>query len=244
MRPSRNGVRPNSPPQMISVSSSSPRCLRSLIRAATGLSIVAHFWSARPRCPGPAPVPWKSQPQSNSCTNRTPCSTSRRASRQLLAKLGPAGLGAIGLERFFRLARNVHHLGHRQSACGRPARTARCGSASRDGPAPWLASRSGRASASSVSRRSLRGPCPADRKHTAPDRPSSGTARPDRPTAESRCRTKLLPPLGCTPLEISTTKPGRFSFSEPRPYVTHEPIEGRPCARRAGEQQQFGRRRD
>ena len=25
----------------------------------------------------------------------------------------------------------------------------------------------------------------------------------------------------------STTKPGRFSFSEPRPYKIHEPIEGR-----------------
>ena len=40
VRPSRNGVRPNSPPQMMSVSSSRPRCFRSLISAATGLSIV------------------------------------------------------------------------------------------------------------------------------------------------------------------------------------------------------------
>ena len=28
---------------------------------------------------------------------------------------------------------------------------------------------------------------------------------------------EFLPPLGCTPLEISTTKPGRFSFSDPSP---------------------------
>src|SRR6266568_150733 len=27
---------------------------------------------------------------------------------------------------------------------------------------------------------------------------------------------------------MSTTNPGRFSFSVPRPYVTHEPIEGCP----------------
>src|SRR5262249_29437075 len=40
---------------------------------------------------------------------------------------------------------------------------------------------------------------------------------------------QLWPPLGCTPLEISTTNPGRFSFSEPRPYVTHDPIDGRPA---------------
>ena len=27
----------------------------------------------------------------------------------------------------------------------------------------------------------------------------------------------FLPPLGCTPLEMSTTKPGRSSFSVPSP---------------------------
>ena len=44
---------------------------------------------------------------------------------------------------------------------------------------------------------------------------ASGTARPETPTAESRCPNEFLPPFGCTPLEISTTKPGRFSFSVP-----------------------------
>ena len=36
------------------------------------------------------------------------------------------------------------------------------------------------------------------------------------------------PALGCTPLEISTTNPGRSWFSDPSPYVTHEPSDGRP----------------
>ena len=43
----------------------------------------------------PVPVPWMSQPQSKSCTKRTPCSTSRRASRQLLANDAVARLGAV-----------------------------------------------------------------------------------------------------------------------------------------------------
>ena len=34
------GIRPNSPPQMISVLSSSPRCFKSLISAAEGLSVL------------------------------------------------------------------------------------------------------------------------------------------------------------------------------------------------------------
>jgi hypothetical protein len=37
-------------------------------------------------------LPWKSQPQSNRCTNRTPSSTSRRARRQLLARLACPGV--------------------------------------------------------------------------------------------------------------------------------------------------------
>src|SRR5215217_1619870 len=38
--------------------------------------------------------------------------------------------------------------------------------------------------------------------------------------------------MGCfwpaAPVEVRTTKPGRLSQSEPRPYQTQEPIEGRP----------------
>src|SRR3954451_7751875 len=38
--------------------------------------------------------------------------------------------------------------------------------------------------------------------------------------------------IGCCwpalPVEVRTTKPGRFSVSAPRPYQTHEPMEGRP----------------
>src|SRR6185369_3013124 len=38
----------------------------------------------------------------------------------------------------------------------------------------------------------------------------------------------LLPASGNFPPEVNTTKPGRFSFSVPKPYVTHEPRLGRP----------------
>src|SRR5690606_6326812 len=38
----------------------------------------------------------------------------------------------------------------------------------------------------------------------------------------------LLPASGVLPPEVSTTKPGRLLFSEPSPYVTHEPILGLP----------------
>jgi hypothetical protein len=113
VRPSRNGVRPNSPPQTISVSSSSPRCSRSLINAATGLSIVAHLRVRPSRMSSPGFVPWKSQPQSNSWTKRTPASLNRRASRQLLARLESPGLRAVSVQHVLRFLRDVHHLGHR-----------------------------------------------------------------------------------------------------------------------------------
>src|SRR5829696_6837652 len=38
--------------------------------------------------------------------------------------------------------------------------------------------------------------------------------------------------IGCCwpalPVEVSTTNPGRLSHSAPRPYQTHEPMDGRP----------------
>jgi hypothetical protein len=37
-----------------------------------------------------------------------------------------------------------------------------------------------------------------------------------------------LPPLGPLLPELKTTKPGRSCDSLPRPYVTHEPMLGRP----------------
>ena len=60
--------------------------------AATGWSIILQRFVSPSRMPVLAPVPWKSQPQSNNCTNRTPFSTRRRAKRQLLAKLPSPGL--------------------------------------------------------------------------------------------------------------------------------------------------------
>ena len=89
-----------------------PRCFRSRISAATGLSIDLQRSISPASMSWPALVPWKSQPQSNSCTNRTPRSTSRRASRQLLAKAGAPGLRAVVGQHVGRLAADVHHLGH------------------------------------------------------------------------------------------------------------------------------------
>ena len=99
------GVRPNSPPQITSVSSSSPRCFRSLTSAALAWSVLlALLLQAADQVAVVVPASWKS------CTNRTPRSTSRRASRQLLAKRRLARLGAVHVERLLRLLREVHQL--------------------------------------------------------------------------------------------------------------------------------------
>ena len=79
LRISTIGVRPNSPPQTTSVESSSPRCFRSLISAAVGWSVISQFFFRllfRFVC-------W-SQLACISMTKRTPRSTMRRASRQLV----------------------------------------------------------------------------------------------------------------------------------------------------------------
>ena len=95
LRISTIGVRPNSPPQTISVESSRPRCFRSLISAAVGWSVMSQFFfRSRFRS-----VCW-SQLACISMTKRTPRSTMRRASRQLVAN-GRVGslLDAVHLER-------------------------------------------------------------------------------------------------------------------------------------------------
>src|SRR5687767_15614526 len=75
------GVRPNSPPQITSVSSSRPRRLRSFTSAALGLSVsLQFFFRSATRLPCWSHDSW------NSSTKRTPRSTNRRARRQLLAK--------------------------------------------------------------------------------------------------------------------------------------------------------------
>ena len=171
VRPSRNGVRPNSPPMTTSVSSSRPRCSRSLIRAATGRSIVLHLFVRPSRMSSPGLVPWKSQPQSNSCTKRTPFSTSRRARRIVVGEAARAGLGPVAFEDRLRLAGDVHHLGHRDlHAEGqlvlRDARE-RLGMAELLGPA--ISFRSRRASRRHAAHR--RGPCRPGWKRRAPGRP-------------------------------------------------------------------------
>src|SRR5690606_38633391 len=80
------GVRPNSPRQTTKVSSNKPLCFKSLIKAVIGWSICLHLSLSPPSIESLLVVPWESQPQSNICTNRTPCSTSRLANKQLLAK--------------------------------------------------------------------------------------------------------------------------------------------------------------
>ena len=61
---------------MTRVSSSMPRCLRSLMRAAMGLSTdwMRFLWARSMKS-------WESQPPEKSWTKRTPCSTRRRARR-------------------------------------------------------------------------------------------------------------------------------------------------------------------
>jgi hypothetical protein len=88
---SRIGVRPNSPDQITSVSSSRPRCSRSISNAAIGWSSSRHLSRKPWLIASLSLAPCESHPQSKSCTNRTPRSTSRRASKQLFAKLSFPG---------------------------------------------------------------------------------------------------------------------------------------------------------
>ncbi len=101
------GVRPNSPAQTISVSSSMPRCFRSRIRAAQARSI-SWALSSTP-CLTP---PWWSQSLWYSWMNRTPRSARRRASRQLDANEPSPGLHAVEIQDMLRFLAGVHQFGH------------------------------------------------------------------------------------------------------------------------------------
>ena len=72
------GVRPNSPMTITMVESSRPRLSRSSIRLPTVASRMG-----RTRCIRLSRLEWKSQPPKVNVTNRTPASTSRRASSAL-----------------------------------------------------------------------------------------------------------------------------------------------------------------
>ena len=79
------GLRPNSVDHTNKVSSKSPRCFRSWMSAATGLSIVAawvSWFSLRFSWPSQLMRGLPKAPPLITCTKRTPRSRSRRAMRQ------------------------------------------------------------------------------------------------------------------------------------------------------------------
>ena len=121
-----NGVRPNSVVKSTSVSSSMPRWRRSLSRPATGWSMRAASWvwfSFTSSWPSQLMRGLPNEPPEKSCTNRTPCSSSRRASRQLRPK--SRGLGLVECRRA-RASRRFRRRGRsraaRRAASWRPAR--------------------------------------------------------------------------------------------------------------------------
>ena len=157
-----------------------------MISAATARSIAAQRRIRLSRMSSSALVPWKSQPQSKSWTNRTPFSTRRRASRQLLAKLAAPGSAPYSSRTRRRLARDVHQLGHddlhaeRQLVLGDPR--GRLGVVQLVGLKLVQVFQGIQAGAAK-----RRGPCLRGRRGRAPGRRRCGTARPGRPRAGSRC---------------------------------------------------------
>ena len=88
---------------MTSVSSSSPRCFRSLSSAAAGLVDLAGL----ARAGSVSRFAWWSQPPAYTCTNRTPRSTSRRATSSFAPDLGVA----VQLADLLRLLGDVEGVG-------------------------------------------------------------------------------------------------------------------------------------
>ena len=211
-------MRPNSPPQTTSVSSSRPRCLRSLSRAAIGRSTslallrqaVHDVVAGAGAVHVPAPVEelhvahaLLDQPAGEQAVvgeRRLARARRRRASRT-----------------FFGSLADVHHLGHGDlHAVGQ---LVLADARQRLGVAELLRARSSfslsqrvEAAAADVAAHALG---VVDVQDRLADR-AALHALVDA-TAGSRCSTGLLPPVGSVPPLISTTKPGRSWFSEPRP---------------------------
>ena len=122
MSPWRNGVRPNSPPQMTSVSSSRPRCFRSLTSAADGWSVSRHWILS---CVGqvavlvPAGVHELDEPHA---------ALGQPAGHQAVVgeRALPLHVGAVHVEDVLRLVREVGQLRHARLHLDRPSRTGRC----------------------------------------------------------------------------------------------------------------------
>src|SRR6185436_15706925 len=219
------GVRPNSPPQMTSVSSSMPRCFRSFTRAVQARSVSAQFFfRSFTRFPCWSHASW------NSWTKRTPRSTSRRASRQLFAKDDLPGcapyISSVSLDSLVRsissgaldcIRKAISNELILVAISGSPTTSSRC-------------SLSLQTASSDARWRSASTPGGLDRYSTGSPVPRNWTpwyrvGRKPQPQFE-------LPPLGPFLPELKTTKPGRSRDSLPRPYVTHAPMLGRPncCA--------------
>ena len=102
------GVRPNSPPQMTSVSSSMPRCFRSLI-SARGRPV--DFFRLAARCPFltllvMVPVAVVELDEAHAALGQPPRQQAVRGERAV------ARLRAVHLQHVLRLLAHVHQVGH------------------------------------------------------------------------------------------------------------------------------------
>ena len=189
MRPSRKGVRPNSPPITTSVSSSKPRCRRSLIKAAMRpvhrlalvRQAVADVFAGVRAVEIPAPV--EKLHEADALLHQPP------GQEDIVGQAARAGLGPVGSPGPPSARGRCPSPRARRPACGRPTRIATI----RVSVSGWPSCRASIwfRSCERIERHAAqsRGPCRPGWKHRAPGRPSSGTARPGKPSAGSRSRT-------------------------------------------------------
>ena len=161
------------------------------------------------------PVPWKSHPQSNSCTKRTPFSTSRRASRQLLAKLAPAGSAPYSASVSFDS--RVMSITSGTEVCIRNASSYCATRVAVSGFWSCSSSIAFKSCSTSRVRRRIARSMPGGSETYSTGSPFERHCTPWNTDGMKPLPQQFWPPLGWTPLEISTTNPGRSSFSEPSP---------------------------
>src|SRR5687768_15048301 len=212
---------------MTRVSSSSPRAFRSLISAATGWSVCLHFLGRAFMRSSPGMVPCVSQPQSNSCTYRTPFSIRRRASRQLLANDPSPGFAPYDSWTSFGSLEMSITSG--TAICMRYASSYWLIRVSVSGSPISLSSSSLSCRSASRLRRRLSRSIPLGFETYRIGSPLERHCTPWKTEGRKPLLQRLLPPVGSVPPETRTTKPGRSWLSEPRPQVTHEPIDALPA---------------